>query len=334
MNIDKPVFIGGSGSSGSTLLRTILNRHPKFYCGRELSVFNKRRFIVNFDKVKRNLDDHLEKGLSTSGYVKYYKFFANKEAYDLNKKLIKEWAGNSKSFREFSTKLFRHALEKSGKTNFAEKTPSNTYNFDALLQCFPKAKFILIHRDGRDVVCSLKKRGFNWFQASSRWLYNTVCGLQISNTGNLYLIAYEKLVNNPEKEIKELCRFLEIRFYPQMILKENEEHVTKRSITSWNFYPGQKISNAAVGKFRNELNKTGKAVFLNTRLTEHSAKRLEAPILSVPELMDELGYQVSEDRAPVSLRVKKEMMAERIYRFLKELKNREKPRRPFTELAV
>ena len=41
MSCRNPIIIGGSGSSGSSLLATILNRHPEVAVGPELSLFNK-----------------------------------------------------------------------------------------------------------------------------------------------------------------------------------------------------------------------------------------------------------------------------------------------------
>jgi hypothetical protein len=33
-----PVFIGGAGRSGTTLLRVMLDAHPRIYCGPELKI--------------------------------------------------------------------------------------------------------------------------------------------------------------------------------------------------------------------------------------------------------------------------------------------------------
>ena len=39
-----PILIGGCGSSGTTLLRVLLNAHPKTHCGTELNLFNNKIF--------------------------------------------------------------------------------------------------------------------------------------------------------------------------------------------------------------------------------------------------------------------------------------------------
>ena len=35
---NSPIFIGGAGRSGTTLLRVMLDSHPRIYCGPELKV--------------------------------------------------------------------------------------------------------------------------------------------------------------------------------------------------------------------------------------------------------------------------------------------------------
>ena len=53
----------------------------------------------------------------------------------------------------------------SGKVKIGEKTIGNWRKVGRILELFPKAKFIHIYRDPRDVVVSLK--GQHWWTASS-----------------------------------------------------------------------------------------------------------------------------------------------------------------------
>ena len=66
------VLIGGSGSTGSSLLRTILNRHPLIFSGSELNFFNKKQLYYNWNKYKtRVLTKNNFYCLYTTGWFPY-----------------------------------------------------------------------------------------------------------------------------------------------------------------------------------------------------------------------------------------------------------------------
>src|SRR3972149_6035587 len=71
--LESPIFVGGAGSSGSSLLAVLLNRHPKVYCGAEASLFNKAAILGDFDVLKRKLAAWLKNGLPTDGFALYPK---------------------------------------------------------------------------------------------------------------------------------------------------------------------------------------------------------------------------------------------------------------------
>ena len=69
----KPIFLGGCGSSGTTLLRKMLNAHPRIACGPEMSVFDRpKMFEISLDwlyTMWRNqdfedLEEHIVRGLT------------------------------------------------------------------------------------------------------------------------------------------------------------------------------------------------------------------------------------------------------------------------------
>ena len=46
------IIIGGSGSSGSTMLIRKLSTHPDIFCGGETNFFNKEQLFENWNKNK------------------------------------------------------------------------------------------------------------------------------------------------------------------------------------------------------------------------------------------------------------------------------------------
>jgi hypothetical protein len=331
-----PIFIGGAGSTGSTLLSVMLDSHPKISCGPELSVFNKARFYEDFDTVRARLGTWLRKGLKTDGYFRYYRTFDNLSDYNLSAMDLTSRVQQAKDLREFSDWLMRHILQVRGKERFAEKTPSNAYCFHQLLSLYPNARLIHIFRDGRDVLCSWKRRGYSWFQGAGMWLYNTSAALRLEHDPRYFSLSYESLVANPESELRRLCSFLNIEYDPAMLQMGSERSQQKNRVKTWTVYPGKDpISTRSVGRYRRDLSDAGLFVFSRTRLTDTARRRLNTDISTTSDLMARLGYtDASLPHARVSHQVKArvELMSDRIYRHLQSIKHVEPLEVPLTTL--
>lgn len=212
-----PILIGGCGSSGSTLLAELLNRNSKIFCGPELSLFNKAAIYGNFANVKKQFMSWHNKGVLCDGFHMDSKLLRSLEHFFLNTRLIEDWISESHSIDEFVYTLTEHCCRQAQKDIFIEKSPSNVYCFGSFLDTFPNGKVIHLIRDGRDVFCSLKKRGFSDFIAGSRWLYDVNAGIAYRGNDRYLEIYYEQLVNNPSGVLKTICNFAEIPFEDSMI---------------------------------------------------------------------------------------------------------------------
>lgn len=68
LRVDRPVFIVGSASSGTTLLGVMLDRHAQFACGPEVYAFDKRQLYAPWPHVQRNIGRWLRRGLLSDGH--------------------------------------------------------------------------------------------------------------------------------------------------------------------------------------------------------------------------------------------------------------------------
>ena len=123
-----PIVLGGCGRSGTTLVRMILDSHPAICCGPESNVF--RRGAIDTDELAGKFD--LDPGRLRTAHAA---------------------AGSRPAFIEAFAAL---CMERAGKRRWAEKTPRNIRRLDVIFRHFPKARFIHVLRDGRDVACSLR----------------------------------------------------------------------------------------------------------------------------------------------------------------------------------
>lgn len=188
------IIIGGAARSGTTLLRSILGRHPLIATGAETTVFL-RRVSAPADIGQRLGWDAAE---------------------------IAGWQRNSRSQAEFIEHVRRAMLERSGKTCWAEKTPANVQRFGYVRRHFPRARLVHIIRDGRDAVCSLRRTPFAKLdhapydsvaaaqRCAVQWRASVAAGRRFRHDPAYYELRYEALVNDPERTLRGLMQFLDL----------------------------------------------------------------------------------------------------------------------------
>jgi len=298
---NNPIIIGGSGSSGSTLLATILNRHPEIIIGPELSLFNKPIIYKNYDVFKRNINDILDSGLSTRGWFLYWETLKDLEKFGWKKKDLLKIVSSSKNNVEFIDKFFEKSLIKEQKIIWGEKTPSNSYYFDSFINLYPKGRIIHIHRDYRDVVSSLKNRGMSSYFASMVYLYNCSMALRCQEMKNYYDISYEFLVSKPEAALKDLCNFLEITYYSELMDGSSKDNSKK--LHSWNNDPSGKISSDSISGEKRNLSNYDYFVFNHIRISETHKKKFNLELDSIKKINNVLGYDNETDSFSIIIRL-------------------------------
>jgi len=192
-----PIFVGGAGRSGTTLLRVILDSHPNIACGPELKM---TRWVIHL------WEDFL-------GYVNLMK--PPLETYQLSQEYV------NSIFAGVFMSLIENYRKVSGKKRIADKEPDNVYFFQNLAHLFPESPLIHVIRDGRDVVCSLLQ--MNWVDPTTRkpldytqdvnkaaeyWMGAVRVGQETKKhpiaKENYIEVRYEDLVESPEATLKHL----------------------------------------------------------------------------------------------------------------------------------
>lgn len=97
-----------------------------------------------------------------------------------------------------------------GKKRWIEKTPPHIFHIKRFLLHRPQSKFIIMLRDGKDVVCSLKYRTEykNFDTRVDRWIYDNLAGLPYWDHPNVIVVKYEDLVSKTEMTLKKVFSFL------------------------------------------------------------------------------------------------------------------------------
>jgi hypothetical protein len=242
-----PIFVGGAGRSGTTLLRVILDSHHNIACGPELKVIPKLCALWQ--------------DLQTS-------FAPPLRQYLLAPKDINDIVG------QMILALLEKYRQHSGKMRVAEKSPNNVYFFEHLNHMFPESPLVHVIRDGRDVVCSLLT--MNWFNSETRqkleytsdarkaagyWANSVRAGQaagQKPSVATRYIeLRYELLVTDPTPTLRKLFTFLDEPWDPAVLrYHEQGRNLAGESSAS---QVSRELYTSAVGRWQRDLNPKDKA---------------------------------------------------------------------------
>jgi hypothetical protein len=252
-------LMGGCGSSGTTLLVHLLSRHEEIGSGPEFNCFNHPE-VYDLPSLRRAWPAMRRGRARPAGYVDVPVFMTHREHYRVDDQLIERWMAESASAAEFVTALKDHLHSTLDCRIVLEKSPTNVYCLRQASETLDGVRIVHLVRDGRDVVVSLMRRGFNLFGAGSRWLYDTVRGLEARGSSSYLEARYEDLVSDPDATCERLLRHfgasqsrVGIEGGTGRRGEYNEQWTNRAEPRAWNQRPSDPISSRSVGQFREKL---------------------------------------------------------------------------------
>lgn len=292
-------LMGGCGSSGTTLLVHLLSRHPGIGSGPEFNCFNHPE-LYDIQRLHRIYPAMKAGRAPPAGYVDVPVFMTHRPHFAVDDDLIESWMRESGSSQEFVGRLLDHLLRLFSCSVVLEKSPSNVYCFVDAARELEGVKLIHLIRDGRDVVVSLMRRGFNLFGAGSRWLYDTVRGLEARGARGYLEARYEGLVRDPDGTTARILEHLDVPD-PEMPERQSsrrglytEEWRSRSEPRAWNQTPSDPISDRSVGQYRERLSHGDLDQLYRIRLLESVPSAPGIP-REFGELLDFLGYTTNAE---------------------------------------
>lgn len=254
----RPLFIIGSGRSGNTLLRRIVQAHPDFHIPPETYVLG-----TVISSYRRNLlmswNERVHLALGRFAQHPEFGTF-DMSLHDLADRLCRLPEAD-RNLAAILDAFYREHAEQHGIQclRWGDKTPLNTYQLDAIHAVFPDAQFIHMVRDGCDVVSSYVKAGIydSVDKAAERWVSSIEMAeaFGAAHPANYAEVRYEDLVTDPEAEVTRLCAFLDIEFLPGMLASEQlAESMGDVAALDHHEQVFSAITPSSVGKGRNSLN--------------------------------------------------------------------------------
>jgi len=301
--VSSEIFVVGASRSGTNLVRALLNRHSTLWVSGETHYFDDLR-----PRLPKNGTAPLD-GEARDRCERYFLALSHRafgqegdpegsriEAREL-RSLAGELGGTGDAYFEALCRL-RARLH--GRERWGEKTPRHVYRIDDVLAAFPEAKVVCLVRDPRAVVASYRdwhgagrrrgvdespeleadrrrtRRSFNVVLMSLLWravVRESFGALERHGPERVRIQRFERLADEPEAEIRELCGWLELAYEPELlgVPVVNSSYATT----------GEGVSAEPVDRWRERLSPSQAGIVQSC----------------CGELMGELGYEL----APVSV---------------------------------
>lgn len=182
------------------MLADILDSIPGFLCGPESNIFCLSAAYSWDDKFSERAAGHVSFPCNAI-YSPQSKFFNRRhtEKYGVTVSEVDAAIRTSQSLIEFVHWLKSAFSNFRGRSCecFVEKTPINIGYIAEFLAAFPSAIFVVVIRDARAVVSSLKRRGYTLLEAAMICLYQSSLALPWLNDPRVVVIRFEDLIKNP-----------------------------------------------------------------------------------------------------------------------------------------
>jgi Sulfotransferase family len=288
-------FLVGCNRSGTTMLRAMFDSHP------DVVVPPESYFVI---PALRRADAY-----EAGGGFDVETFLADVRA---NPSFRRNWELPAPALTAFRDdpppdtaaallRLYGAYAAERGKARAADKTPQHVLHLDLLARSFPRARFVHLVRDGRNVVPSLLEvpHGPTRFpDGVEYWRNRVLAGRRAGDRlgrERYREVRYEDLVADPEPCLGELCEFLELPYTPAML--DYPTRVGELVAGTFDARHHLGISQAPTSTGRD----------WRTTMTDHDVQQFEA---IAGDALDTFGYERSGMSA--SSRVRAEVALRRV----------------------
>ncbi len=287
------IIIGGCGSTGTSMLRQVLNRHSKVYIAPETHVFAKNRLYRDWDSYRSNISRRSVFGLRSSGMTMFTGFDLKQQDFAEVKKQLEQLAQSSKTFSDFAAALFEPVMRQHSKTIWGEKTPNNIYHFRDIASKVKDVTCLWMIRNPYDTIASLVSRGYSIGYAVARCLMSYSFGVAAKRLPNVEIVRYEELVVDPKSTLSDLCKTLGLQFEDAMLASGKASPEESTQMTGWNLDESDQIQANSIGRFQKLPQETHNQILQachELKIKEEVASKLNLESATIKAICKRLKY--------------------------------------------
>lgn len=273
----RPLFVVGYMHSGTTLLASILARHPDLFSSKGEPRFFE--LLPTLRATYRDLGDP-EVLRNYVGYTAETLLVGTRltrpegEPWPIDDALLARLVEQARGRDHVSIfgLVFDALMTRGGKRRWLERTPTHVFHIDEILAAFPGARILEITRDARDILASKKTRVETvatstryseelrskkklekaydplWDSLSWKSAIGAGAAAHSHHPDAVMRVSYERLVSDPDETIAELCSFAGLE--PHTAMKD----VSLRTTADWDGRSNRTgIYTQSVGRWKSAL---------------------------------------------------------------------------------
>lgn len=218
-DLKSPIFIGGLDNSGKTHLRLALSSHPEIAMTRRSYMWT--RIYNRYGDLRQ--PENFERCLNA--------LLSRKDVRTLQpdpERIRREFSQGELTYGRLFALVHEHYAERLGKSRWGEQEAGIEHFAAEVFAAYPSAKIIHMLRDPRNRYdemlrstppkVRLGRVGVNtadWLQSARVARDN-----QQSYPDNYLVLAYERLVTQPEDTLRKICSFIGVDYVPAMLTLE------------------------------------------------------------------------------------------------------------------
>lgn len=230
MNAVRPVFVVGAPRTGTTLLKEVLNGHPR------IRIFNEVHFFERVWDDRERIGDlgtpesrqrAFEILRAAVRFVGEDRPVADRLPDEEFERRLQAEGGD---YRGLLAAVLKTGAEMHGADVWGDSSPQDVLYLAKILEWFPEARIVGLARDPRGFLASYKnywrrrvktyRERYNPLTNSLLWRSYMSALLEAArgaHAESVLLLRYEDLVDDAEKHIRRLCEHVGVEFDPAMV---------------------------------------------------------------------------------------------------------------------